>query len=60
MKYYYAELDDLEFCDLWRFTSKKERDMFVTERSDRAYVVTADKARKYHKEQFAYWKKIDK
>lgn len=55
MKYFYAELHDSNFTDLWRFTSKKERDQFVADRADRSNIISAKLAKKYHKDQFLFW-----
>lgn len=41
--------------DLHRFCTKRERDEFVEE-SEHASVISSKDARKYHKEQFRWWR----
>lgn len=60
MKTFYAECDtrmeDGTGCiDLHRFSTKKERDDFADE-EDWKTGISAFEAKKYHKEQFLYWK----
>lgn len=55
MKYYYAEYDNGEAIDLWRFASKDERDQFVIDRPSTASTITAKFAKLHHTDQFRYW-----
>ena len=48
------EKDSMMYCDLWRFSSKAERDSFVNESDDHTEI-SSKEARKQHKEQFNYW-----
>ena len=53
---YYAQVDTGECIDLWRFSTKEERNKFVEDRPSRANVITLKEAKLCHKEQLAYWK----
>ena len=44
-----------EYCDLHRFTTRKDRDEFVAEGGQ---AISAKDARASHKEQFRYWEDI--
>lgn len=52
-KYYYAKITTVEYCDLHRFTSKKERDLFASQ--DDCKALSSKQARDEHKEQFRFW-----
>jgi hypothetical protein len=55
MKYYYAQYDNGDGIDLWRFSSKLERDQWVAKRPSTASAITSKIARAHHREQFKYW-----
>ena len=60
MKYYYAQYDNGDYIDLWRFDSKDKRNQFVIDRPRAASAITAKLARLHHREQFLYWGKTSK
>lgn len=52
---FYAEVHGQQYCDLWRFNSKKERDSFCHDSTGRNSI-TLVVAKKKHIDQFNYWK----
>jgi len=50
------EKDTEPYCDLFRFDTKKQRDIFVEESASHSKISAQD-ARRYHKDQFNYWAK---
>ena len=51
---YHDEEKQYGYCDLWRFSTAKERDEFVESNADNNSILSKD-ARERHKDKFRYW-----